>query len=311
MFELDNKNYLVTVDYYSNFWEVDRLEKTKSKDVIKKLKQHFARYGIPATFISDNVPQFVSDEFKKFSQKREFDHITSSAGYAQSNGMAESAVKNAKRLIKKAKKSGTDPLLAVLDHRNTPTEGIGSSPVQRLMSKRMKTLLPTQAKLLEPKTEKNAKEKLDAARKKQDLQYNKTAREQYHLTAGQTMRIQPLKKPKQPWEKAEVQYQVNHRSYQLLTENGNSLRRNRRHLKATQERQVETTTDKVITYPGDSRKEQDKEADRIATPTPEKHQEDHEYHQEQQREMKSTPAITRTRSGRIVKPPSYLIDGQG
>ena len=90
------------------------------------------------------------------------------------------------------------------------------------MSKRTKTLLPTQAKLLEPKIEKTAKEKLDAARKKQALQYNKTARDLPALTAGQTVRIQPLKKPKQPWEKAEVQYQVNHRSYQLLTENGKS-----------------------------------------------------------------------------------------
>ena len=127
------------------------------------------------------------------------------------------------------------------------------------MSKRTKTLLPTQAKLLEPKIEKTAKEKLDAARKKQALQYNKTARDLPALTAGQTVRIQPLKKPKQPWEKAEVQYQVNHRSYQLLTENGNSLRRNRRHLKATQERQgEETTNDQANTYPGDSSKEQDR-----------------------------------------------------
>ena len=38
-----------------------------------------------------------------------------------------------------------------------------------------------------------------------------------------------------------------------------SLRRNSRHLKATQERQVEeTTTDQANTYPGDSSKEQDR-----------------------------------------------------
>lgn len=37
-----DEQYLITVDYYSNFWEVDRLEDTSSKTVIKKLKQHFA-----------------------------------------------------------------------------------------------------------------------------------------------------------------------------------------------------------------------------------------------------------------------------
>lgn len=41
--------------------------------------------------------------------------------------------------------------LALLDYQNTPTQGIESSPGQRLMSRRTKTLLPTTAKLLEPR----------------------------------------------------------------------------------------------------------------------------------------------------------------
>ena len=43
MFELDGKDYMITVDYFSNFWEINRLENTKSSTVIKKLKAHFAR----------------------------------------------------------------------------------------------------------------------------------------------------------------------------------------------------------------------------------------------------------------------------
>ena len=106
LFEHDDRQYLVTVDYFSNFWEVDRMENsTKSRAVIQKLKQHFARHGILDTVMSDNGPQF--------------DHVTSSPGYAQSNGMVESAVKKAKSLLKKAKKAETDPWLAILDHRNT------------------------------------------------------------------------------------------------------------------------------------------------------------------------------------------------
>ena len=38
---LDDKNYLVTVGYFSNFVEVDRLETTTSAAAIYKLKQHF------------------------------------------------------------------------------------------------------------------------------------------------------------------------------------------------------------------------------------------------------------------------------
>ena len=57
LFELDKKNYMITVDYYSNFWKVDRLTSTTA--VILKLKNHFARHGCPDRVISDNSPQFL------------------------------------------------------------------------------------------------------------------------------------------------------------------------------------------------------------------------------------------------------------
>ena len=64
--------------------------------------------------------------------------------------MVESAVKTVKRLIKKVSEDNTDPWLAILEHRNTPTEGMNSSPAQRLLSCRTRTLLPTSEKLLKP-----------------------------------------------------------------------------------------------------------------------------------------------------------------
>lgn len=39
--------------------------------------------------------------------------------------------------------------LAILDVRNTPTQGAGSSPAQRLMNLRKKTLLPRRDRLLQ------------------------------------------------------------------------------------------------------------------------------------------------------------------
>lgn len=67
LFSFHNKDYLITVDYYSNIWEVDYLPDTKSNTVIKKLKAHFARQGIPDIVISDNGPQYASLEFQHFS----------------------------------------------------------------------------------------------------------------------------------------------------------------------------------------------------------------------------------------------------
>ena len=43
LFQVKNSHYMVTVDYYSSFIEVDRLEEQTSKEVIKHLKRHFSR----------------------------------------------------------------------------------------------------------------------------------------------------------------------------------------------------------------------------------------------------------------------------
>ena len=93
--------------------------------------------------ITDNGSQFASSAFTAFVSE-----WTSSPRYPQSNGHAENAVKTCKKLMKKAKADGQDPLLALLDWRNTPTEGIGTSPAQRLMGRRTRTLLPTHENLL-------------------------------------------------------------------------------------------------------------------------------------------------------------------
>ena len=77
---------LFELDYYSNFWEVYRLTSTTSAAVILKLKSHFARHGCPDRMISDNGPQFVSSEFKKFSKEWDFEQRTSSPGNSKGNG---------------------------------------------------------------------------------------------------------------------------------------------------------------------------------------------------------------------------------
>jgi hypothetical protein len=66
LFEMSNQHYLCTVDYYSKWIEVDRLESENSKATIDVLKQHFSRNGIPDEVISDIGPQFASTEFAQF-----------------------------------------------------------------------------------------------------------------------------------------------------------------------------------------------------------------------------------------------------
>ena len=88
--------------------------------VIRKLKAHFARHGIPEQLVTDNGSQFTSRDFLKFSRDWDFEHLTSSPHHSQGNGKAESAVKEAKKILRKCRVSGSDAFLALLDHRNTP-----------------------------------------------------------------------------------------------------------------------------------------------------------------------------------------------
>ena len=210
LFELNNKDYLITVDYLSNFFEIYKLENTKASTVIRKLKSHFARYGTPDRVVSDNGPQFTSDKFEQFTKEWEFDHLTISPGNSKANGKAESAVKTAKRLMRKAADSGSDPYLALLDYRNTPTQGIGSSPAQRLMNRRTKTLLPTSSSLLQPRVS-SSKDKHRKLVQRQDNQaklYNKSAKNLAAPAEGETVRMQPFKLGDKTWRKATVLRQL-------------------------------------------------------------------------------------------------------
>ncbi|XP_062619835.1 uncharacterized protein K02A2.6-like [Saccostrea cucullata] len=233
----NSKEYLVTVDYFSNFWEVDYLRNTKSKTVIQKLKALFPRYGIPDTLVSDNGPQFASTEFQQFAKEWEFSHVTSSPKYPQSNGKAEQAVKMAERLLKRALKSLSDPYLSLLDFRNTPTQGMDTSPAQRLMSRSTKTLLPTKETLLVPEVYLlKSQKQLTSLDRRQAWYYNRGARDLRPLDIGEKVHIAPpetLGHTDNEWRKGTVKHSLGNRLYEIES-NGQTYRRNRRDLRPSQ-----------------------------------------------------------------------------
>ena len=105
------------------------------------MKRQFARHGIPDELLTDNGPQFESHKFSRFAQEYSFTIVKSSPYYSRGNGKAESAVKIAKNILKTSRKE--DPYLALLAYRNTPQQGYNYSPAQRLMSGRLKDIIPT------------------------------------------------------------------------------------------------------------------------------------------------------------------------
>ena len=157
--------------------------------IITACKVQFLRHGIPDALVTDNGTQFTSSALSRFAKELQFEHLTSSPYYPQSSGCAEKAVKTCKNLMKKAKVDGQDPLLALLDWWNTPTEGIGTSPVQRLMGRRTRTLLPTHENLLIHPSHKGTAAKLADRKSRQVRQYNKKCRPLEPVKCGRTIRM--------------------------------------------------------------------------------------------------------------------------
>jgi transposase InsO family protein len=146
LFYYDGKNYLIVIDYFSRYPEVVQLTSTTSANIIKVLKMIFACHGVPEEFISDNGPQYASQEFAEFSKEYSFIHKTSSPHYAQSNGLAERMVRTAKDLLKKS----SDFYRVLLEYRNTPLSWCKLTPTQLLMGRKARTLLPTMDECLIP-----------------------------------------------------------------------------------------------------------------------------------------------------------------
>lgn len=231
LFHLNGQQYLLIVDYFSGFWEVEPLPSTLLSDVIKKMKMHFVRYSMPDVVVSDNGPQFAAQEFQCFSKTWQF-QLNATSHYPKSNGKGENAVKAAKHLLKKAKKDKADAYLALLPYRNTPTQGLDTSPAQRLMSLSTKTLLPTTANLLRPQITEDLHEKLLFNKERQAKYYNRGAWALARLNPSDTLRMYhgSNKTKDQELLKASVRSQVGTRSYEVVTEDGKTFRRNRVYL---------------------------------------------------------------------------------
>lgn len=278
LFYLDGKNYLVVIDYLSNYPEMALLSNLSAACVIKHMKSIFSRHGIPQIVYSDNGPAYSCKEFQDFAQEYDFRHVTSSPLYAQSNGKAEKGVHIVKQLLKKAQESHSDPYLALLSYRASPLEH-GMSPAEILMGRRLRTTIPYTSEQKQNK----AKQKQKLLQRRQKTNYDRSTKSLVPLARHDTVRIQDSN----TWtKKATMLEEVSPRSYNVRTEDGQILRRNRRSLLKTQDTFQEQT---------DEASQEDSACTASAEPSPDAHQ---------RAEKTDLPVLRR--STRTVKAPDRL-----
>ena len=228
MFAHRGQEYMAVSDTYSRWLEIVKMPKTATANVIAALKVLFARWGYPDVIMCDNGTQFTSTEFRKFLKDCDIMLETSSPRYPQSNGGAESAVKQAKKILDQP-----DQQVALMEYRVTPLTTVGYSPCELLQSRMMKTSLPHAPEKLIPQVpSRDVIEKYRKAKQNQKRYHDKRsgAKILKKLKPGDTVRMRTG--DEKVWgPPCKIIKQCGPRSYLVDTGRG-VKRRNRRHLQA-------------------------------------------------------------------------------
>ena len=135
-----------------------------------------------------------------------------------------------KNLLTKAKQDRRDPYLGLLEYRNTPIDDVGS-PAQLLMSRRLRSIIPTTNAQLQPKV-------LDPHKVKEKHYFDQHAKHLPTLEKGDRIRVQMGSH----WKAGVVtEHAGTPRSYKIRTDEGREYRRNRRVLMKSPESGSSTT----------------------------------------------------------------------
>lgn len=224
LFHFNKKDYIVVTDYSSRWLDFKELHSTVSRDVIIALSEIFATHGAPTVLISDNGPQYASEEFKLFAKDWGFTHVTTSPRHPQANGAAERAVQTAKNILKK----NSNPYLGLLAYRTAPIHN-GFAPSQLLMSRLLRTTLPTIPEILKPSTV--DKELTGQKEEEYKERYSKDFDRRHRVVSLPCLSPGDKVYIRDQGRYGEVVQKLNSpRSYNVSTANGNILRRNRKAL---------------------------------------------------------------------------------
>ena len=224
-FYQNGRLYLLVCDYFSKFPFIFQTKSTSFAHIKEQLEELFGLEGAPDEIMSDNGPPFSSREFNSFLSGLGIKHTTSSPNYPQSNGFIERQIQTVKRLMEKATSTGRSFQEALTGLRATPITEAMPSPAEILHGRNLTTRKPVSVDLTAVRQhliQFQAKyiKQHDKARRARSQRALVIGEEVYHMTTGNNWVIGIISGTRDSG-----------RSYDVLTEGGTSLRRNRSHLK--------------------------------------------------------------------------------
>ena len=118
---------------------------TTSSATIRAFRSIFSRTGIPICLVTDNGPQFVSDETEGYLKSCGIKRVTVPTHSPKSNGICERLVQSFKSALKKMSVTSKDVCKNLNDflltYRNTPHSSTGQTPAVLAFNRTLRSKL--------------------------------------------------------------------------------------------------------------------------------------------------------------------------
>ena len=137
---------LVVIDSATRWPEVEIIRSTTTRTIVSRLRRIFACHGYPTRVVTDNGPQFVSQEFKDFLRDAGIDHRRVTPYHPEANAAVERFNATLVSAIRKAREDGKDWKDALptflLTYRTTPHPATKSTPSRLMFNRDLRTKMP-------------------------------------------------------------------------------------------------------------------------------------------------------------------------
>ena len=185
------------------------MSSTTAERTITELRKLFSTHGLPTQVVTDNGPQFTSQEFEVFLKANGIQHYRSAPYHPATNGEAERYIQTFKQAMRAAKNDpGTLPtklMRFLLSYRTTPNATTGVSPAELLFGRALRTRL----NLLRPDVSNTVQDRQAS----QKQHHDKKSREQ-HFQVGQSVLVEN-NRPEPKWVVGTVLEKLGDVSYRV------------------------------------------------------------------------------------------------